>query len=124
MAIFSFMTLGLSCQDKSSFKSVDVREFKEVIKDTSVILVDVRTSEEFHEGHIAGTDFNIDVLKGDFSAKAAELLPEGSSLAIYCRSGNRSKTAAEKLVKAGYKVTELSTGYRGWAGAGEEIIKQ
>lgn len=123
MAVFSFMTLGLSCQNKAAFRSVDVKEFKEVIKDTSVIVVDVRTAEEFREGHIVGTDFNIDILQNDFSSKAAELLPKGSSLAIYCRSGNRSKTAADKLSEAGYKVVELAVGYRGWTTAGEETVK-
>lgn len=114
ITILAMFALNCCAQSNKTFSSVSAAEFKEVLKDTAVILVDVRTAQEFSNGHIEGTKFNIDVLSDDFSTKAKKLLPAGSTLAIYCRSGNRSKTAARELARAGYKVIELSCGYNGW----------
>ena len=94
------------------FKTVDAKAFAEVIADTSVVVLDVRTAEEFQAGHIKGA-LNIDVLKSDFEKKATSEIPEGKTVALYCRSGNRSKKAANALASK-YKVIELGTGYIGW----------
>lgn len=123
VSILSLLGISLLAQDKINFKSVSVEAFKKAIADTNVVLVDVRTAEEFKEAHIPGTKFNIDVLEDSFSMKASELLPKASSVAIYCRSGNRSKTAARKLGNAGYKVIELDSGFKGWVEAGEKTTK-
>ena len=115
------MTLGVSCQEKENFKSISVFEFKEIIKDSSVIVIDVRTVDEYIEGHIPDTDLNIDVLKDDFVEIINDKLPKKSTVAIYCRSGNRSKKAATQLSNTGHKVFELSTGIKGWISEGEEV---
>ena len=94
------------------FKTVDAKAFAEVIADTCVVVLDVRTAEEFQAGHIKGA-LNIDVLKSDFEKKATSEIPEGKTIALYCRSGNRSKKAANALASK-YKVIELGTGYIGW----------
>lgn len=119
--IMSFAFLNLQGQDKLPFKSVGVSEFAKAIADTSYVVLDVRTAEENAEGYIPGTDFNIDVLEDGFKAEALKLLPKGKTVALYCRSGNRSKNAARILSGSGYKVVELSTGIRGWAAEGKEI---
>ena len=98
-----------------------VFEFKEIIKDSSVIVIDVRTVDEYIESHIPDTDLNIDVLKDDFVEIINDKLPKNSTVAIYCRSGNRSKKAARQLSNAGHKVFELSTGIKGWISEGEEV---
>lgn len=115
------MTLGVSCQEKENFQSISVFEFKEIIKDSSVIVIDVRTVEEYIESHIPNTDLNIDVLKDDFVEIINDKLPKKSTVAIYCRSGNRSKKAATQLSNTGHKVFELSTGIKGWISEGEEV---
>lgn len=107
-------SLGLSCQEKSDFRSVSVEEFAEVITDTNVVVLDVRTAEEHAAGFIVGTAMNIDVLKSDFDSLAVANIKEGSTVALYCRSGNRSKRAASQLAAKGYNVVELATGYNGW----------
>ena len=48
-------------------------------------------------------------------------LPKDKPVALYCRSGNRSKNAARILAEKGYQVLELGTGFRGWAAAGKEV---
>ena len=57
---------------------------------------------------------NIDVLQDNFESKAISILPKDKKIALYCRSGKRSKKAANILAAKGYKIIELNTGYLGW----------
>lgn len=108
----------------NKFKTVDVKEFAAFIKDTTkVTVLDVRTAAEHAEGYIPGTHFNIDVLEGSYTEIALKMLPKDKPVALYCRSGDRSKNAARILAKEGYDVIELGTGFRGWVSAGKESIK-
>ena len=120
--IMSFSFFGLFGQT-NKFKTVDVDEFAKAVADTSYVVLDVRTPAEYSEGHIPGTHFNIDVLKDDYTENALKTLPKDKPVALYCRSGNRSKNAARILSENGYEVLELGTGFRGWAAAGKEIVK-
>ena len=106
---------------KVDFKSVEVEEFAQVMADTSVVVLDVRTLDEHAAGHIAGTKLHIDVLKPDFDSLAVANIQKGSVVALYCRSGNRSKRAAASLADKGYQVIELATGYNGWVQAGKPV---
>ena len=108
----------MSCQAQTDFKSVDIKEFKIEIAKSDVQLVDVRTVKEYSEGHIPGA-MNIDVNAPDFEEKI-KVLDKKENVAIYCRSGRRSKMAAEKLTAAGYKVIELNTGFLSWDGEVEK----
>lgn len=123
MGFFAMICNFLGCSAQTTgFKSVSAEDFEKAIADTSIVRLDVRTVEEYAEGHIANT-INIDVLKDDFEAKALELLPKDKTLAVYCRGGNRSKKAAQILVKNGFDVVELDTGYKGWVAAGKAVTK-
>lgn len=114
----------LSCQSsKPGFRSVSVDEFQHLIADSSVIRLDVRTAKEFDEGHIPNA-VNIDVLQPDFLHKILSSLPRKRTIAVNCRSGKRSKKAAELLAKKGYKVVELDTGFNGWLEEGKEVTKE
>ena len=117
---FSFF--GLFGQT-NKFKTVEVKEFDKFISDTNVVLLDVRTPAEYAEGHIPGTDFNIDVLEATYTKIATEKLPKDKPVALYCRSGNRSKKAAAILAEKGYRVVELGSGFRGWVAAGKKVEK-
>ena len=118
--IMGFSFFGLFGQTKN-FKSINEKEFAEYIKNTDAILLDVRLPQDYAEGHIPGTDINIDVLEDDFTKVALQTLPKDKPVALYCRSGNRSKTAARILAENGYEVIELGTGFRAWESAGYEI---
>ena len=117
-----FSSVGLSCQT-NNFKTVDVAEFAKAVADTSYILLDVRTPAEHAEGHIPGTHFNIDVLDDNYTETALKSLPKDKKVALYCRSGNRSKNAARILAEKGYQVLELGTGFRGWVSEGKDTTK-
>jgi rhodanese-related sulfurtransferase len=120
--IMSFSFFGLFGQT-NKFKTVDVAEFAKAVADTSYVVLDVRTEAEYSEGHIPGTHFNIDVLQDSYTETALKMLPKEKPVALYCRSGNRSKNAARILAEKGYEVLELGTGFRGWVAADRPIEK-
>ena len=118
LLVMFLMTTMISCQAQSEFRSVGIDEFKTEISKSDVQLVDVRTAQEYSEGHIPGA-MNIDVNAQDFEEKI-KVLDKKENVAIYCRSGRRSKMAAKKLAAAGYKVIELNTGFLSWDGEVEK----
>lgn len=115
--------LGLAlgaCAQNENITSVDADQFEQAITADSVQLVDVRTAEEYGEGHIAYAT-NIDVRQPDFLEKATATLSKDKPAYVYCRSGKRSLMAAEQLAKAGYKVVNLRGGIMEWAEAKKPI---
>ena len=118
--VMSFTFFGLFGQI-NKFNTVDVAEFAKAVSDTSYVVLDVRTPAEYAEGHIPGTHFNIDVLEDRYTEIALKTLPKEKPVALYCRSGNRSKNAARILAENGYQVLELGTGFQGWAAAGKKV---
>ena len=113
--------LGCTAQQQN-FESLDAEAFEKAISDTSVVRLDVRSIDEYASGHIAKA-INIDVMKDDFKTKATSLLPKDKTIALYCRSGRRSKKAAGILTENGYKVIELNSGISGWINAQKEIVR-
>lgn len=125
--IFSGICLLLvslfSCQQKGeTFKSLSVGEFARLIARPEMQLVDVRTVAEYSEAHIPGS-ININVLDETFEAVADSMLQAEKPVALYCRSGKRSKKAAAILSKKGYTVYELDKGFNGWQEAEKEMEK-
>ena len=115
--LFCLMSL-LGCK-AADFRSVDADSFAQVIEDTTVVRLDVRTANEYAQGHIPNA-LLINVTHADFMQKAEQLLPKDKTIALYCRSGRRSKTAAAQLAKHGYQVVELNTGFNSWKGEVEQ----
>lgn len=100
---------------------ITVEELIRHVEDSSgFLLLDVRTKEEYEEGHIPGAK-NIDFLSDDFLIQV-EQLPKDQSVYIYCRSGNRSARAADLMRKAGFRqLYDLQGGYLKWE---EEKLKK
>ena len=81
--------------------------------DPTFIIIDVRTPEEFAEGHIEEA-INIDFRSENFGVQIDEL-NRGNKYLIYCRSGNRSRGALEVMVEMDFKeVYHLSDGIIKW----------
>lgn len=117
------MAVGVSAKSRSvKFRSLDVKEFARYIERDNVLLVDVRTAEEYAAGHLRGVDHHIDVRDANFS-KEYQQLPKDKRIALYCRGGGRSKQAAGLMAGNGYKVVELSGGYNAWVEAGKDVEK-
>ncbi|WP_273161412.1 rhodanese-like domain-containing protein [Bacteroides fluxus] len=117
-----FSTL-FSCQHKGGdFESVPVERFAVLIADPEIQCLDVRTVAEYSEGHIPGS-VNINVLDKEFASVADSILQKDKPVAVYCRSGKRSKKAAAILSGKGFKVYDLDRGLAGWQEAGKETEK-
>lgn len=101
------------CNTNDNIVSVSAIEFDKKLKADSVQLVDVRTPQEYAEGHIAGA-LNINVQSDDFKQMAEKELSKDSTVLVYCRSGRRSMDAAEILTKLGYRVVNLKGGIIEW----------
>jgi rhodanese-related sulfurtransferase len=105
-----------------TWANVGVDEFQTLIADAAVQVLDVRTQEEFDEGHIAGAKL-VDVNDTAFVEKAMAVLDPQREVALYCRSGRRSARAANLLSAQGLKVTNLAGGVIAWQDAGKTLVR-
>ncbi len=112
--------LGLGTACSQNFENMEVEAFAELIADSSVVVLDVRTAAEYADGHIKGAVL-IDQFKSDFIEQAKARLPKDKTIAVYCRSGRRSASAASRLWEAGYKPVNLKGGITAWKKAGQPI---
>ena len=83
-------------------------------EESGYIILDVRTQEEFEDGHIPGA-FNIPN-EAIGTGGIAELPDKEQLILVYCRSGNRSKQASKKLVALGYTNIVEFGGINDWTG--------
>jgi len=116
-AVISFMLLFVlgACGSPVGYRQISAEEAKEIMRDEkNYIILDVRRPDEFAEGHIPGA---INVPNEDIGSSDIPALPDKSQLIlVYCRSGRRSKEAAEKLVKLGYTNIVEFGGILDWTG--------
>jgi L-ascorbate metabolism protein UlaG (beta-lactamase superfamily)/rhodanese-related sulfurtransferase len=119
MSLFTALLGMLSCNQVSNLA---VDDFDAKAADPAVFLVDVRTPEEYAEGHLRGAA-NIDWNAPEFMDLFTASCPEKTPVAVYCRTGRRSAEAAKKLSKAGYTVTNLLGGIVAWEEAGKPVTK-
>ena len=106
------MGLTTAC-GQANYENTDVKGFAELMDNQNVVVLDVRTADEFKEGHLVGA-MNIDQAQSDFIQKAKETLPANKTIAVYCRSGRRSANAAGRLAAEGYKAVNLKGGILAW----------
>ena len=107
----------LSLFSCKGYKDLSVEEFqKRLDEDGTVQLLDVRTPQEFVEGHIPGA-INIDWLADGFVEAAKATLDPEREVLIYCRRGRRSAEAADTLETLGFKIHNLKDGFNAWKNA-------
>ena len=99
-----FMMIGCGKQlenTKEAYQMISMEEAKKIMdEEDNIVILDVRTQEEYESGHIPGA---ICVPNENIGEEAIVELPnKDQKILLYCRSGNRSKQAAGKLAKAGY----------------------
>ena len=117
---FSLGLWACAGNKKVEYKNLTSAQFEEFIKDSEVQLLDVRTPEEYAEGHIPSS-LNINVKDENFASHIDDLLTKDKKVAVYCRSGKRSRAAAEILVKKGFRVYNLDKGILNWIEEGREV---
>jgi rhodanese-related sulfurtransferase len=106
--VMAALVVGVSaCSSSSSQSSVDSTVVDVQLVPASKV-IDVRTAEEFTEGHVKGAR-NLSLLNGDFEKELANL-DKDVAYSVYCRSGNRSGQAVELMRNAGFtNVVDLET---------------
>ncbi|WP_228850844.1 rhodanese-like domain-containing protein [Aegicerativicinus sediminis] len=114
LTLLSLSIIG--CEDPLPAKQIGVEEFKERISTADTLqLIDVRTAEEFNEGHIDHAQ-NIDFFQEEEFRNYFANYDREEPLFIYCRSGNRSQKAASILKEMGFEhLFDLKNGYTAWS---------
>ena len=128
------MSYFFSCQERKNEKDnikelqekiiedVNAEKFYQLIEKGDGIIIDVRTSQEFNSGHIIDAT-NIDFYSDDFTDKL-KIVRKDVPIYVYCRSGGRSSSAANKMEKLGFtKVYNLLGGIGSWQSEGYKTIK-
>lgn len=115
VAAFVFTRPGAPAVDlEGILENIDPAAYQAQFDDAPHILIDVRTPQEFASGHIPGA-INISV---ETLADRLSEIPEGQPVVVYCRSGNRSASAAQILAGAGYTDIYDLGGIIEWTAAG------
>lgn len=106
-------------QEGAEYTSITMEDAKEIFQEKGdYLIVDVRRADEFAEGHIPGA---INIANEDIvSSEPAELPDKDQVIYVYCRSGNRSKQASEKLAAMGYTNIVEFGGILDWTGEVEK----
>ena len=102
-------------------KKIGPADFKAKIENKEVQLLDVRTPEEFADGHLKNAS-NIDFYNDNFLEQTSGL-DRSKPVYLYCRSGGRSGKAAKKLSENGYQVYDLEGGILAWEAENFEVVK-
>lgn len=114
--IFILLIGLMSCQSQAQSNEkvmFSARQFSEtVLQDTFIQLLDVRTPEEYAEGHIPSA-LNINWNDSRFAEQIVQL-DINQPVYIYCRSGKRSAAAATFLMEKGFNIIELEGGILQW----------
>jgi phage shock protein E len=93
LGVAAALTLGVAgCTSGPAAASIEVT--------AETVILDVRTPAEFASGHLDGA-INIDVQAADFDARVSELDPNADYV-VYCRSGNRSAAAIDRMADLGF----------------------
>jgi len=101
--------------------NLDASKFAEKIAESDVVVLDVRTPEEFNSGHILNA-INIDIYNDYFNSDISTL-DKSKSYAVYCRSGKRSVDASNGMDSIGFKTTyNLTGGIIEWIESGRETV--
>lgn len=118
--LFILLFFSSCLRDQEGISVVDSNKFEQQMKESSSQIVDVRTPEEFEEGHITNA-VNMNVTGDDFE-KQIESLDKEKPVMVYCKSGGRSARAASILKDKGFKnVYDLDGGIIGWNKANKPI---
>ena len=105
--------------EKAAYHKISAEEAYEMMASQEVVVVDVRTREEYDGGHIENA---VLVPNESIGSELPEALPDKeATLLIYCRSGRRSKDAAQKLLALGYQSVYDFGGVIDWP---YELVKE
>lgn len=123
LTAISFGTTGCSAQSDSIDTLAPQAFIKQAKADTTAIILDVRTPEEYKEEHLAGAQ-QLDFLNTSVFDAGIKLLDKSHTYYVYCRSGKRSHNACMKMQKQGLKVFDMEGGILNWKKLGMPTTKE
>lgn len=117
IVLLAIIVLAAGCSSAALAKDITVAQASELIEGNhGLIILDVRTPEEFQEGHLDGA-INIDFKAANFNSEIAKL-DTGKPYLVYCRSGKRSAGAMEVMKGAGFReIYNMEGGILAWEAA-------
>lgn len=122
---FFLLAAGFSCSESTAVAQHKLKpdEFEAMLAaDKSIQLIDVRTPEEYAEGHIDGAKL-INYYDKQFAEQISQL-DQTKPVLVYCAVGGRSGSSAKKLVELGFpKVYDLAGGFNAWRAAGKKTVQ-
>lgn len=98
---------------EASYRQISQEEAKEMMDAQEVVILDVREQDEYDVGHIPGAVL-LPVGTIDEDTAAAVIPGKDATVLVYCRSGNRSKTASAALAELGYTNVYEFGGIKTW----------
>ena len=115
LAILLLLGCSQKKQQEASYRQISMNEAAAMMaEETNYLILDVRTPEEFASGHVPNA---INIPNENIgTARIRELPDEDQLILVYCRSGNRSKQASEKLAALGYTNIVEFGGINSWPG--------
>jgi len=114
--LVGLIALASGCTAQEAiYEDVTKERFAELLRRGDGLLIDLRTPEEYQEGHIDGS-VNIDFFADNFEDEIAKL-DKQKTVYVYCASGGRSGETLKLMKKTGFTtVYHLPVGYDGWSG--------
>jgi len=120
-AALSVVALSACSSSPPAVTDVSVADAAAVLAQPGITVVDVRTPTEYQAGHLAGA-VNIDVESTTFDSEVGALPKDGAYL-VYCRSGNRSAVATQRMAKLGFTTLDnLLGGVTDWQAKGGALV--
>ena len=121
----SIVILFVACQEnrtsEPSVELITVEEMDSLVQLGNVQLIDVRTQEEYNEGHIEGA-LNINFYDDNFE-ELVDQVDKSKPVAVYCGKGGRSAKCASYMKNAGFtKIYDLNGGITEWKFKGKELV--
>lgn len=120
--VLTVVVLTVSCKNEQSenIEVVTPEEMQEISELEDVQLIDIRTPQEFDEGHIASSQ-NIDYFSETFE-EDIQKLDKTKPVVVYCKSGKKSSECADKMKDKGFvKIYELDGGIAKWKYKGFDL---
>ena len=125
LSLLAILPHALSAEEKSPDGAIHVQAgaAAKLVQEKKVDVIDVRTADEFSEGHIAGAK-NIDIMKGDEFEANLKKLDKSKPYLVHCQAGGRSSRSLKVFKKLGFeKIYHLDGGMGGWQAAGKPVTK-
>ena len=121
LVFISTLILSGCSSSSDSATNLDPVAFKAKTQEPGVIVLDVRTTQEFNEGHLENA-ININVESDNFLSQI-ETLDKSKTYAVYCRSGRRSADAVAKMAKQNFtSLVNLNGGVIDWTNSGFTLV--